>query len=323
MRDKFFDWLGKVTYRRYWLIILISLLTTIILGTFAEKIRMEVTWMSLLPQDSPSVKSFQKILDEFGAATNIILALEGNSKEQIIQAADDIVPSLENVDIEYVNSDGENINMKACRRVEHKYDIGFLKKHGLMLEKAINLEKNKILFTDYNLVPFVTHINDVYETQWVQDSDNLTKQEKDAERGLDGMFRLFNSLADFAYGKSNDSIIVQKGVDAMTVGDGYYLSSDRNMLLIFITPAMTINDIDAAVVAVDSLDACLDRYKEKYPDVHYGLTGMHVVMRDEMQAGISDTIRNLAFAITLILIIFIFSFRMWRGPLLALMVLIT
>ncbi len=323
MRDKFFNWLGRVTCRRYWLIILISLIATIVLGAFAEKIRVEVTWMSLLPQDSPSVKSFQKILHEFGAATNIILALEGNTKEHIIQAAEDIVPSLEDIDIEYVNSDGENIKMKACRRIEHKYDIEFLKKHGLMLEKAENLRKNKIIFTDYNLVPFLTHINDVYETQWVADADNLTKQEKDAERGLDGMFRLFHSMADFAHNKSNDSITVQNGVDAMTIGDGYYLSGDKNMLLIFITPTMTINDIDAAVVAVDSLDACLDRYKEKYPDVRFGLTGMHVVMRDEMHVGMSDTIRNLAFAITMILIIFVFSFRMWSGPLLARMVLIT
>jgi len=323
MRDKFFNWLGRVTYRKYWLVILISIMATIILGAFAEKIRIEVTWMSMLPQDSPSVKSFQKILDEFGAATNIILALEGNSKERIIQAAEDIVPSLEDIDIEYVNSDGETIKMKACRRVEHKYDAEFLKNHGLMLEKAKNLKKNKIIFTDYNLVPFLTNLNDSYEAQWVADADNLTKQEKDAERGLDGMFRLFHSLADFAYGKNNDSITVQNGVDAMTIGDGYYLSADKNMLLIFITPTMTINDIDAAVVAVDSLDACLNRYKEKYPDVHFGLTGMHVIMRDEMHVGMSDTIRNLAFAITLILVIFIFSFRMWSGPLLAMMVLIT
>jgi len=322
MRDKFFNWLGQVTYRKYWLVILISLLVTIILGAFAEKIRVEVTWMSLLPQNNPSVKSFQKILDEFGAATNIILGLEGNSKEQIIRAADDIVPSLRKVEIEYTNSDGGNIKMKACRRVEQKYDVDFIKKHGLMLEKAENLKKDKIIFTDYNLVPFLTHVNDVYESQWVQNSDNLTKQEKDAERGLDGMFRLFYSLADFAYGEGDDSVIVQNGVDALTVGDGYYLSGDKKMLLIFITPMMTINDIDASIVAVDSLDACLNKYKEKYPDVHFGLTGMHVIMRDEMHAGMTDTLRNLIFAITLILIIFILSFRMWTGPLLAMMVLI-
>jgi len=322
MRDKFFNWLGHVTCRRYWLVILIALVVTIVLGGFAEKIRMEVTWMSMLPKDNPSVKSFEKILDQFGAATNIILAIEGDSKNKITKAADDIVPSLENVEIEYTTTAGENIKTKACHRVEHKYDIEYFKRHGLMLEKAKNLDKNKILFTDYNLVPFFTHVNDVYEAQWVQDADNLTKQEKDAERGLDGMFRLFYSLADFVYGKNGDSALVQSGVDAMTVGDGYYLSSDKKMLLIFITPTMTINDIDASVVAVDSLNSVLNLYKEKYPDVHFGLTGMHVVMHDEMQAGISDTVRNLGFAIVLILAIFIFSFRMWSGPLLAMMVLI-
>jgi uncharacterized protein len=323
MRDKFFIWLGQVTYRKYWLVILISLVVTIILGSFADKIRMEVTWMSMLPENNPSVKSFEKIIDEFGAATNIIVAVEGNNTKEIKQVADEITPALKEVQIDFIDSNGKHINMKACKLVEDKYDIDFIKKHGMMLEKAKNLKKNNILFTDYNLVPFLTHINDVYESQYVEDADNLTKQEKEAERGLDGTFQLFNSLADFAYGKNVDSVSVQHGIDAMTVGDGYYLSSDKKMLLIFVTPSMTINDIDASIVAVDSLDAVLTKFKAKHPNVQMGLTGMHVVMRDEMHAGITDTVRNLIFAIVLILLIFIVSFRMWSGPLLAMIVLIT
>ena len=61
---------------------------------------------------------------------------------------------------------------------------------------------------------------------------------------------------------------------------------------------------------------------KKYPDVHCGLTGMHVVMRDEMHAGMVDTVRNLSLAFILVLAIFILSFRMWSGPLMAMLVLI-
>jgi predicted RND superfamily exporter protein len=66
----------------------------------------------------------------------------------------------------------------------------------------------------------------------------------------------------------------------------------------------------------------LDQFRSKYADVAFGITGMHVVMRDEMHAGVDDTLRNLAIAILLILALFVISFRMWSGPLLAMLVLI-
>jgi len=323
MRDKFFNWLGYVTYHKYWLVLIISLVVTLVLGGFAKKIKVEATWMSLLPQGSQSVKSFQKILDEFGPATNIILAVEGPNKKQITQVTEKLVAQLKDLVIQYQTEDGRLITKKALKRIDHRYDIDFIRKHGLMLEKAKNLKKNKVLFTDYNLVPFITDVNSVYESQWVSDSDNLTKQEKEAERGLDGMFQLFHSISDFAYGEADDPLSVQRGVDALTLGDGYYLSNDKKMLLIFITPTISINEIEPSVVVVDSLDSHLNRFKKEYPDVHFGLTGMHVVMRDEVRAGVSDTLRNLTFAAVLILALFIFSFRMWSGPILAMLVLFT
>jgi len=323
VRERFFNWLGYVTYRRYWLVLLVCLAVTVVFGYFAGKIRMEATWLSMLEKDSPSVKSFQTIIDEFGAATNIIVALEGEDTEQLKKIADTISFQLADLNIEYLSGDGSLDTMKAFKRIDHRYDQDFIENHGLMLEKAKNLKKNKLLFTDYNLVPFLTHVNDVYEAQWVSDSDNLTKQEKEAEQGLDGMFQLFHTISAFARGETDDSTVVQKGVDALTLGDGYYLSSDKKMLLIFISPSMSINEIDPSVVAVDSLDNRLLELMTQWPDVRYGTTGMHVLMRDEMQSGIEDTVNNLTIALILILAIFIVSFRMWTGPILAMLVLVT
>ena len=322
MRDRFFDWLGRVTYRRYWLVLLITVAISVVAGWMAEHIKLDATWMSMLPNDSKSVASFERILEDFGEATNIIVAVEGPSRDRVTEIVDEIGPGLADIVIEYPGPDGDKVTEDAVKRVDFKYDLDYMRRHGLMLEKAKNLEKNLPLFTDYNLVPFLTHVNDVYEAQWVSDSDNLTKQEKDAERGLDGMFQLFETIARFAAGDADDSATVQAGVDALTIGDGYYLSSDKKMALIFVTPTVSVNDIDPTVVMVDSLDAHLQRLSESYPEAHFGMTGMHVVMRDEMAAGITDTVRNLLVAIVLILLIFIVSFRMFSGPLLAMIVLI-
>jgi len=78
------------------------------------------------------------------------------------------------------------------------------------------------------------------------------------------MFQLFHTIADFAYSDSSDSLQVQLGVDALTLGDGYYLSSDKKMLLVFITPNVSINEINACVAAVDSLDSHLNMLASDY-----------------------------------------------------------
>lgn len=322
MRDKFFDWLGRVTYYNYKTVILIGAVITILFAALAANVRMESSWISMLPQGHESVKAFRKAIEEFGGATNIVVALEGSDKETLISAADELTPQLEEVMVEYEDDDGNFIRTNAVKRVEHTYDVEYFKNHGFMLEKAKNLDKNKNLYADYNLVPFLTHLNDVYEAQWVSDADNLAKQEKDAERGLDGIYQLFGVISNFAEGTINDSASVQYGVDAATVGDGYYLSSDKKMLLIFVSPTISVDMMYPAIAMVDTIETRLDVFREKYPEVRFGQTGMQVLSRDEMKFGMSDMLRNLAFALVLILTIFILSFRMWTGPILAMMVLL-
>lgn len=322
MRVRFFKWVAKISYKKYWLLLLICILFTIVMGVFSSKIRIETTWMSMLPEGEPSVVTFKNILDEFGAVTQIVVALEGPDKERIIQVAQEIAPGIADVKMKVKLSDEYKI-LPVVKRVDFAYDTNFVANHGLMLQKAKNLEKMKILFTDYNLVPFMTHINDVFETEYVSDSDNLIRQEKRAVQNLDGMFQFIETISEFATGEKSDVGTVQKGINAVTIGDGYYLSNDKKMLLILVTPTMSIDDITLVTVGVESMDARLKEFNREYPDVHIGMTGMHVITRDEMVTGMSDTIRNVTFAIILILAVFILSFRMWSGPIIAMIVLIS
>ncbi len=325
MREKLFQWIAKVTYRRYLLVFFLCLALTIVSIVLASNIKMDASWRALVPQEHPSVKTFDKVLDEFGAVTQIIIAVEGPNKERIIQAAEELAPQLYDVTMELPveGKNGEFKTKKVVKRVDIQYDTTFFSKHGFMLEKAKNLKKNRILYTDYNIVPFLTHINDVLETQYVQDSDNLTKQEKEAVRGLDGMYQFLESMWDFAEERASTQETVSNAVRELTIGDGYYLSNDKKMLLIIVTPTMTINDIDITVAGVNKLDEKLKQFNNEYSDVHFSMTGMHVVMRDEMESGMSDTRNNLIFALVIILLVFIFSFRMFSGPFLAMLVLIS
>lgn len=327
MREKIFKWIARTTYKRFITVFIICLGLTVIFGFLAARIRIETTWRSMLPTGHDSVKNFEKVLDEFGTATQIIVAIDGPDKETVVRAAHELAPLLKDVPLSGMEApaaeNGSATEIKyVVKRIEFQYDTAFVAQHGFMLEKAKNLEKEAVLFTDYNLVPYMEHINDVLESQYVQDTDNLTKQEKEAVRGLDGMYQFLDVMHDFAKGKTSDAESVQKAVDAMTIGDGYYLSTDKKMLLMFITPTMTVDEIEPSVTGVNNLEAVIQQYNQQHPEIHIGMTGMHVVMRDEMESGMEDTFRNLIVALIVILFVFVVSFRMLSGPLLAMVILL-
>ncbi len=322
MNKRFFTWLARVSSKHALSVFLICILLTLVSGLYAGKLRLDMTWGALVPENHPSKDTFEQVIDKFGAATQIIVALEGPDKHLLAEAAEALAPALEEVTYTLAASEAEP-EAKACKavkRVQVTTETDFIAEHGLMLVKAKDLRNQGKLYTDYNLVPFLIHINDILENEYVQNSDNLTKQEKEAVRSLDGMYAFVESLAA-------DNLrapeMVQQAVDAMTIGDKYVFSTDKKMLLLFVTPTVSLNDpFDITVKVVNVIDMKIEEIVKKYPGVRAGITGGHVVMRDEMEAGMEDTARNVTIAFVIILMVFIISFRMVSGPVLAMLVLI-
>ncbi|MFC1852718.1 RND family transporter [candidate division CSSED10-310 bacterium] len=325
MRDKIFEWLTGVIYRRALTVFFICTVVTLIAGGLAEQIRMDMTWKAMVPQNHPASTTFERVIEDFGAATQIIIALEGEHEDQLITAAEALKPALENTTYEVPGknaADGAK-RRPALKRVIIKYNTDFIARHGLLLSKKKDLQQNRKLFSDYNIVPYLRHMNDVLETEYVQNSDNLTKQEKEAVQGLDGMYDFVTSLGTQAQLEETDPDLIRKTVDTITIGRGYLLSTDKKMLLISATPAKSLNaPFDETVAMVNVVEDTLQAVIKKYPGVSGAMTGGHVITRDEMEAGMQDTLRNVTIAFIIILIIFMISFRMVTGPLLAMLVLL-
>ena len=188
MRERFFKWLARIVYGRAGAVFILFTVLTAVAGGFAEKLRMDMSWNAMVPEDHPTVETYEAVIENFGAATQIIIALEGDDTDALIEAAEALEPALESVEYVVPASDPAHAGerQKAVKRVDVGYDTEFIAEHGLMLIKRKALEKNRIIYTDYNLVPYLRHTNDVLETEYVQDSDNLAKQEKEAVQGLDG-----------------------------------------------------------------------------------------------------------------------------------------
>ncbi|MCP4725417.1 MAG: MMPL family transporter, partial [bacterium] len=325
MRMKFLTWLAAITYKRYLSVFTACLLITVLFGYFAGQIRMEMTWGSLVPDGEPSKETFNQVIDNFGAATQIVIALEGERKERLYTAAEELAVKLRNVTVEIPSEEGEGSleTIRAAKRVQTRLDTAFIAKHGMMLIKAKDLRNQGKAYTDYNLVQFLTNTNDVLESEYVQNTDNLTKQENESVRALDGLYDFVESIGKAADNGSITRKQIDEAVNAMTIGNGYFLSTDKKMLLIFLTPTISLNvPIDQTVAVVNAIDEAIMEFQQSNPDIYVGMTGGHVITRDEMEAGINDIIVIVIFAFIIIFLVFMLSFRMVSGPLLAMIVLI-
>ena len=309
MRGKVLSWIAQVTVKRYGLVLIVALILTVATGFLASRLELRMTWLDLVPAKSETAIEFNKVLDNYGNASSIIVTVEAADEETVTRAAEEIAPRLLNMN-EYI------------KRVDYKIDTDFISRHGMMLQKVKDIKRTRGFFTDLNLVPFLTNLNDDFEREYVGNEANLRKEESAAIRGLDGVAALVVALDVYAAGAGENGETVRAAIDRFTVGDSYLLSLDRKMLLMIVQPAMSMNDIDLTVAAVNAIEKILDDFEREFPGVSLGMTGMHVIIRDELVTTQSDSMITTLIAFVLILALFIFAFRMWTSPLLAMITLI-
>ncbi|MCP4583254.1 MAG: MMPL family transporter [candidate division Zixibacteria bacterium] len=270
----------------------------------ASRLEMKMRWSDLLPLEDPMVQEFDKIQKDYIGTSNSIIVVIG-PQQQMKDFADEIVPKIEPLK-EYVE------------RVDHKIEEDFIESHGLMLSKTKDLGKmvDNRLFSDLNLAGFLTHTNDNFEDIYIGDDESLSDKEKEdnAIRSLDGIefwIETMTKLIDDE--KTEDSLVAEM----LLVGDPYFISPDKRMLMIMIEPNFDITDIEAAVASTDTIQSIIDNTLAKYQSITAGLTGTIPLARDEMVYAEKDMGITSIVAFALVMLLFIFSFRMVTAPILA------
>ncbi len=302
MKKTLFKILQNLITKHYWLVLIWSIILTIIMLIISTNLDIKASWLAMVPQKNPTVTEFKTILKEFGNAEGIIVVIESKNKKELTTAVDEIAFELKKE--EYV----KNIYYQPPR--------DFIKQHGLMIQKAKDLKTMRDLLKDPNLVPFITSINDNLEKEYIEESDDgLVKKEREAVYSVSSIKIFVENLENFM--KTSDSTLAIRSAEEFLLGPEYLYSRNRDKAIIIIIPTISSIDYETAVVIVNKIDDKLDEIIKKYPDTTAGITGMHVITRDEMEIGIEDTKMNLVIALVFVSLLFIFSFRMLSSPLLA------
>lgn len=158
------------------------------------------------------------------------------------------------------------------KNVVHNIPLDFLTTHGLMLTKSSDLENSRELFENPNLVGFLTNLNNSFEKEYIQSDEQISNQEQEqgAVRFLDG---IQSWVAEFDGVLEGDLVNAgQNATDAILVGDHYFRSWDRRMLIIQAFTNFDILDIDLDIAATNAVEEIVKVAGEKH-GVQAGITG--------------------------------------------------
>ncbi len=353
MREKMLQKLAHWHAYHPWRMLLVVLLLTIIFGFFAGQLKLTMRWSDLLPSGDKRTIQFNKIIDEFTAATSLVVVVQGE-ESRIKEFAEDLAPRIltaidtskndslqkeidkinkkinrlktkENDDSKIVKLQSEIITLQArmdkklFKRMDYKTEIDFLRNHGLILIKEEDLKNTKDVFMDPNITGLLFNINNSMEKEYVGQEESISTREKEDQAVvfLDGIQNLVLKLQKAARGEELPDEETQQAVDKLLFGEPYFLSYDKEALILNAIPDFSMMDADLLVTGADAAQAIVDGLLKDYPDVKAGLTGMIAIGRDEMVYSTQSLGYTTVIAVIAILLLLMISFRMWVAPIFA------
>ena len=309
MRKNFLHLIARWSVTHTWWMTVGILVLTLFFAYRASTLQMRTGFDSLLPGDNPRTAEFNRILEEFENESNIMLLAKGN-EDSLKAYARGVKPLLEDFD-EWVAS------------VHIQIPEDFYRRNALKLLPPDQLDNFGSMFYDPNLVPFLHNLNNSFEGEYQRNDEALQsrRDELAAVRFLDGLEMFVDIQSAVMQGESIEGV-GQKAVDAITFGETYMLSPNKDMILILIEPTFNMMIEPAELQeSVDGIEKIIKEASTQY-GVTAGLTGSIVLGRDEYKAFTSDSWTVSILALIGIFILFVISFRMWVSPLLAILTVI-
>ena len=237
--QRIMEGLGKfITKFPLW--ILLGGLFLIVLSIFSSlNIEMKTKIEDLLPENNPKIESYKELNELFSGGSMVMITIEGTDKVKMTECAERFAADVRN---------NETI-MKYIRTISLKLDKEYIKKWGLLLQKAEDLEKTKKTFSHLNILPFITTLNDSFEETYIEEEEeiNTRKQENEAVSMFNQFQTFFTLLREYLENPgTNERELKSQGLklaETFMYGDEYGYNHDNTMLMFTIYPNFNVMEV--------------------------------------------------------------------------------
>lgn len=320
MRERLIKRLADLAVNRTRLILILMTVITLVLGGLSGLMKMTPKWSDMLPKGDPRTLEFDRILEEFQSASSIIVVAQG-AEEDIKAFADDLAPRI----LKPLTIPGKDTEpYQYVRRADYKLDLEFMREHGFMLMKEDDLKNLKDVFQDPGLAGLLTNMNNSFEKEFIQPEESISSREEEdgALIFLNGINSWLTEMEHTLETGSIEPAAAEIAVDRLLLGEPYFLSYDREALIMNLIPTFSMMDAFMIVDGTDAVQGALNEVLQDHPNVQAGLSGAIAVGRDEMywsQQGLGLSMLLSMVAIGALLFL---AFKMAVAPVLALVNLI-
>ncbi len=295
------DWAAAHT----WKTLLIALLFSAAAVVGLSMLKVDLTILSILPQPQSSRENPEEadtiggILEEFPAASSIIVVIEGENYAVLRQASEAVADELKKEAYREIVS-GVRLDRYPAEFADSLFylyadheDIKTLASIGEPSAVAgiLNRQLSELLRADTFTAGDIRRIRtelgklQILLDAVVTDADPVSKQ------------AAFNAW-----------------IKAVMLPQASMVNDAETMMLVFIEPKFRADDRLLLEDAVGSIESGVRQFEELY-GVSIGLTGPVVLARDEAATSTQGLLIALLFALGLIVLLLVFSFRMKSAPL--------
>jgi len=335
MRDAIFRILTKVVTRRPGLVLIICALVTIGMIGAAGRLSMKTQIADMMPEDIPQIQEFMGIIDDYQSASPMMIVVESEKKDvkHMKEVAEQIVNSLSSVK-RIRPSDSVRVpfmqqvamwfgkmpkgvpldTVELVKRIDYKLDNEFIAEHGLMLQKPDKLKTFLEMFGSLKIAELVENINDNFERDYIDDSDELSTLDGEAEavQSLESMYKFIKSIG--TYIDTRDTMTVEEAIRSFITGPEYFISPDNTLLLIMLQPTVDMEDFEDGMYLGYQVHDTIKAYNARLDDINVGGTGWMLLQIDETEASKKDFGWPSLIALGIILLLLVGSFRTWKNP---------
>jgi len=336
MRKKIYLFIADLVTKHNKKTLLVIFFLTAVMLYFSTGLGIKNRLADMLPSNLPQVESFNKIIEDFTSDAVIMISINSASKDErrMIEAAE--YTGGEMAVMNHIKpSDGQKLSLiqrwkifrgeypveavgydtiNFIKRVDIKLDTEFFLKHGAIIQKHKDLKNFTAMYRELEFKDILKNINNNFEQEFVNDSENLNSLDGEA-RAVTSLNNIYNFINSFSiYIDDRDSAKVKESVKKFIVGDEYYFSPDRSMLLMELMPSVSTDDFDNLLLMSRIATERMKSIQQKFPDLEFGLAGTPIIGLQEQDAVLRDFGWSTVLALVIVMIIMLGSFRSWRNP---------
>ncbi|MDP8223396.1 MAG: MMPL family transporter [Candidatus Lernaella stagnicola] len=307
LRDKLFLALAGLAIRHRLRVFVAVGLVTLLAVSALPFLKLRTTRQGMHPPDLPEQIRYERFLEDFGTATQLVILLEGDT-DAVKAAADAVAAEL-----------GQNGDW--VRNVFYRVDLAYFERIGPYFLPLDSLQTADAWLAGHEAELRGLLASPSAATALAQlaqlggsakiDFAQIEKQLAGLQQGLDGWKRFLTGEEENValFGPESFEELLPPGSAEMLAAEGYLLGKDRRSALLFVQPAKTTDDCGFISPFMAYSRAATAAALKSHPGVTAGFTGWPVAVDEEVSMMKRDLLVVSLFSTLVILLLLYVSFR--------------